>query len=50
MKIIFSIIRPVNKNVYYRITFICIEFINSFQVTALNIVFFNLQVQLLIHK
>ena len=50
MKIIFSIVRPVNKHVYYRITFIGIEFINSFQVTALNIVFFNLQVQLLIHK
>ena len=47
MKIIFSIVRPVNKNVYYRITFIGIEFINSFQVTALNIVFFNLQVNLI---
>ncbi len=50
MKIYFSIIKPANKYVYYRISFFGIEFINSFQIMALNIVFFNLQLQLLIHK
>lgn len=50
MKIIFSIVRPANKNVYYRITFIGVEFINSFQVMALNFVILNLQFQLIHHK
>lgn len=50
MEIHFSIVRPANKKVYYRITFIGIEFINSFQVVALNIVILNFQFQLLHHK
>ena len=50
MEVHFSMVRPTNKYVYYRITFIGVEFINSFQVMALNFVILNLQFQLIHHK